>query len=166
MIVYSLLLTAASLKWDVVDNVLGIPGVIRADAVFGPFDVIVKIEGDDLSSIYNSTTKIIGNEVKGVERTATYIEILDQNQREICRDTVDAYAFIEAQPKLKPKLLEILLKEEGICDAYMLFGNYDLIYEIKGDLIEITSLSDKIDLLAQKYGGFKGTTTMIVKKTD
>lgn len=162
MIVYTLLLTAPTLHWNVADSVLGIPGVIRADAVFGPADVIVKIEGEDVPSIYKNTIKKIGTEIMGVERTATSIGISEA--KEPYRDPVDAYAFIEANPKVKSKILEALLKEEGICDAHILLGNYDIVYEAKGDLEKISKLSDQIHLMTQKYGGFKGITTMIVKK--
>lgn len=48
---YVLVHTRAGEERDVVDQIKGIPGIIRADTTFGPYDVIVEVEASDLASI-------------------------------------------------------------------------------------------------------------------
>ncbi len=52
----------------------GIKGVVNADVVTGPFDIIAVIEADDASAIFEKIIKKIRT-VKGINRTETFVAI-------------------------------------------------------------------------------------------
>lgn len=59
---------------DVTTALKKIPGVLELEVVTGPYDVIVKIEGDDVSSVGAILNKGI-HAVSGVTKTTTCIAV-------------------------------------------------------------------------------------------
>ena len=59
--------------WKIADSIKEITGVITASAVTGAFDVIVYVEGVDMSALGAMISVI--HSMDGVERTQTAIEI-------------------------------------------------------------------------------------------
>lgn len=48
---YVLVHTRAGEERDIVNQLTGVPGVLRADVTFGPYDVIVEVEASDLAAV-------------------------------------------------------------------------------------------------------------------
>lgn len=67
---FVLIETAVGKAKNVIGALQGVEGVKSVDAVAGPYDVIVVIEGADLNAIGNLVTKNI-HSVAGVTRTIT-----------------------------------------------------------------------------------------------
>lgn len=59
---------------QVIDALQGLPGVVRADAVTGPYDVIVTIETPDAREIGRLVMHQI-HSVAGIKRTVTCLAI-------------------------------------------------------------------------------------------
>lgn len=48
---YVLVNTRAGEERDVVNQIRGVPGIVRADITFGPYDVIIEVQAADLTSL-------------------------------------------------------------------------------------------------------------------
>lgn len=48
---YVLVNTRPGEEHDIVSQIRGAPGIVRADVTFGPYDVIVEVQASDLTSI-------------------------------------------------------------------------------------------------------------------
>lgn len=48
---YVLVHTRAGEERDVINQIKSVPGIIRADMTFGPYDAIVEVEAPDLAAI-------------------------------------------------------------------------------------------------------------------
>ena len=68
---YVLVVTDVGKEHEVVENLLSINGVTIAQTVYGEFDLITKVECDDLKSLDASITKI--RKINSVIRTMTLI---------------------------------------------------------------------------------------------
>ncbi|MEW5745482.1 MAG: Lrp/AsnC ligand binding domain-containing protein [Nitrospirota bacterium] len=56
------------------DSLRGIKGVVNADLVTGPYDIIAVLEAPDSSEIFNNIIKKI-RRLKGINRTETFVAI-------------------------------------------------------------------------------------------
>ncbi len=48
---YVLVHTRSGEERDIINQIKNVPGIIRADVTFGPYDVIVEVEAPDLAAI-------------------------------------------------------------------------------------------------------------------
>lgn len=71
---YVLIETAVGKTKEVVSALRGNEGMITVDAVTGPYDIIVHVEGPDLTWVGNRVTSHI-HSVSGVTRTITCLAI-------------------------------------------------------------------------------------------
>ena len=56
------------------DTLRGIKGVINADVVTGPYDIIAVLEGKDTHEVFESILKRV-RKIRGINRTETYVAI-------------------------------------------------------------------------------------------
>ena len=56
------------------DTMRGIKGVVNADMVTGPYDIIAVMEGKDTDEIFDKILKRI-RKIKGINRTETFIAV-------------------------------------------------------------------------------------------
>ncbi len=56
------------------DTLRGTKGVVNADLVTGPYDIIVVIEAEDTSEIFDKILKKI-RRIKGINRTETFVAV-------------------------------------------------------------------------------------------
>jgi DNA-binding Lrp family transcriptional regulator len=56
------------------DSLRGVKGVVNADLVTGPFDIIAVLEAGDSSEIFNKIIKKV-RKLKGINRTETFVAI-------------------------------------------------------------------------------------------
>jgi DNA-binding Lrp family transcriptional regulator len=68
---YVLVVTAVGTEHQVVDELRSINGVTFAQTVYGEFDVICKVECDNLKNLDESITRI--RKIKSIIRTMTLI---------------------------------------------------------------------------------------------
>ncbi len=59
---------------DAIKEIREIPGVVRADAVTGPYDVIAEVKGESIEDVGRSVVQKI-QVINGVERTLTSIVV-------------------------------------------------------------------------------------------
>ena len=71
VIAYVLVVTAVGTEHKVVEELKSIDGVTFAQTVYGEFDVICKVECDNLKNLDESITKI--RKIKSIIRTMTLI---------------------------------------------------------------------------------------------
>jgi DNA-binding Lrp family transcriptional regulator len=56
------------------DALRGIKGVINADVVTGPYDIIAVLEGKDTHEVFENILKRV-RKIRGINRTETYVAI-------------------------------------------------------------------------------------------
>jgi DNA-binding Lrp family transcriptional regulator len=56
------------------DTLRGIKGVVNADVVTGPYDIIASLEGKDTADIFEKIIRRI-RKIKGISRTETFVAI-------------------------------------------------------------------------------------------
>ncbi|MCL4491046.1 MAG: Lrp/AsnC ligand binding domain-containing protein [Nitrospirae bacterium] len=56
------------------DTMRGIKGVVNADLVTGPYDIIAVIEAADTSEIFDKVLKKV-RKIKGINRTETFVAV-------------------------------------------------------------------------------------------
>lgn len=71
---FVLIETSVGKTKDVVQALRGLKGVLSVDGVTGPYDVVVVVEGADLSAVGNLVTKEI-HPIPGITRTITCLAI-------------------------------------------------------------------------------------------
>ena len=71
---FVLIETAVGRSRDVASALKQIPGVTSVDAVTGPYDVIVEIEGESLTDIGDLVTSRI-HPITGITRTVTCLAV-------------------------------------------------------------------------------------------
>lgn len=71
---FVLIETSVGKTKDVVQALRRLKGVISVDGVTGPYDVVVVVEGPDLSAVGNLVTKEI-HPIPGITRTITCLAI-------------------------------------------------------------------------------------------
>ena len=67
---YILIQTEVGKASAVVDAVRGLPGVVQADDVTGPYDVIARVEAEDLDGLAKKIVMPM-QEIEGITRTLT-----------------------------------------------------------------------------------------------
>ena len=71
---YILIETTTGQVKNVVAGVRGLPGLISADAVTGPYDIIVVFEAEDLSAVGDLVTEHV-HTIGGIVRTVTCLAV-------------------------------------------------------------------------------------------
>jgi len=71
VIAYILMVTDIGKEYDVVKEILKIKGVTEARSVYGEFDVIARVEAEDLKTLNDAVTKI--RKITSIIRTVTLI---------------------------------------------------------------------------------------------
>jgi len=71
VIAYILMVTDIGKEYDVVKEILKIKGVTEARSVYGEFDVIARLEAEDLKTLDDAVTKI--RKITSIIRTVTLI---------------------------------------------------------------------------------------------
>ena len=67
---YILIEAAAGRNAEVAEKLRALPGVLGADMLSGPYDIIVTVTGKDLSALGDLVTRDI-HSVPGIQRTVT-----------------------------------------------------------------------------------------------
>jgi DNA-binding Lrp family transcriptional regulator len=71
VVAYILMVTDIGKEYDVVKEILKIKGLTEARSVYGEFDVIARIEAEDLKTLDDAVTKI--RKITSIIRTVTLI---------------------------------------------------------------------------------------------
>lgn len=67
---YILVQTEVGKAWEVASSITGIAGVVRVDAVTGPYDVVVLTEAHNVDALGNIVVSKVQS-VAGITRTVT-----------------------------------------------------------------------------------------------
>lgn len=68
---YVLMVTEVGKEHEIVEELLKIDGVIEAQTVYGEFDILCKVDSEDLKSLDNAITRV--RKIPSVIRTMTLI---------------------------------------------------------------------------------------------
>ena len=68
---YVLVVTEVGKEHEVVDELLSIDGVVEAQTVYGEFDILCKVDSENLRSLDSAITKV--RKIQSVIRTMTLI---------------------------------------------------------------------------------------------
>lgn len=68
---YVLVVTEVGKEHDAVKEILEIDGVVEAQTVYGEFDILCKVDSEDLKSLDSAITKV--RKISSVIRTMTLI---------------------------------------------------------------------------------------------